>query len=491
MAFAPPAVRDNFSYNGELYVDVGNLNRHKRASVADITQVLRPDLNKSKNDAPVKDPVGHWYEAQLIHYGLPPSKDKARAKMRLLENLNKSNLHVPPSIISLESDLKKEFAAPERKAKAQHKAAIAATQSTPAKEAQSKKRKDVDAPNPYSNLTVNINFGPGVTLTQDDTAIPKKRKLQTARRANDTLATGRALADDASAGIAPKPRPPKTTQTARKGGSKSVPPGELSHAAFHRDSGAYSSLNSTPAIEGAKSRPKQTARRSASSSLSYRPLVAPSPLDLETTKTKPKKESKAAIKAKPKAKAETKVKREPSFKKEPAVKKEPVKMEPDSNESNVTAPPRGSRLGPLGLINGTYDISCPAIEQEWDYDGFTLILTLESPFVWGEYDLGMFSGLLLMPERPYSASTQELPFTWRGRDNGEGESRFGDDCHGGITFLGDGQIQGWINVYGDCHFEGTRRWGPGTHARSARSLHIEWDQYNDDEYERERVARWH
>ena len=96
MAFAQPAVKDNFLYNGDLFVDVGNLNRHKRASVAEITEVLRPDLKNVKNAAAVKDPVGHWYEAQLIHYGLPPSKDKARAKMRLLENLNQSKLTVPP-----------------------------------------------------------------------------------------------------------------------------------------------------------------------------------------------------------------------------------------------------------------------------------------------------------------------------------------------------------------------------------------------------------
>ena len=84
MAFAAPIVRNNFHYNGDLYVDVGNLNRHKCASVAEITEVLRPDLKKKpKGGLPPKDPVGHWYEAQLVHYGLPPSKDKARAKLKL------------------------------------------------------------------------------------------------------------------------------------------------------------------------------------------------------------------------------------------------------------------------------------------------------------------------------------------------------------------------------------------------------------------------
>ena len=92
MAFAPPVSRGYFYYHDGLYVDVGNLNRHKRASVEEIRTILRPDLIKSKNAAlgPPKDQVGHWYEAQLIHYGLPPSKDKARAKMRLLEALNSS-----------------------------------------------------------------------------------------------------------------------------------------------------------------------------------------------------------------------------------------------------------------------------------------------------------------------------------------------------------------------------------------------------------------
>ena len=61
MAFAPPVVRGNFYYHDGLYVDVGNLNRHKRASVEEIRTILRPDLKKSKNASVVapKDQVGH------------------------------------------------------------------------------------------------------------------------------------------------------------------------------------------------------------------------------------------------------------------------------------------------------------------------------------------------------------------------------------------------------------------------------------------------
>lgn len=142
MAFAAPVVRDQFLYTGgDLFVDVGNLNRHKRASVAELTTLLRPDLKKSKGGGEQsKDQVAHWYEAQCLHYGLPPSKDKARAKLRLLEALNTSKLEVPARLASLESEMKKEFVAAERKARAHHKASLqgpGANEAPPA----SKKRK--------------------------------------------------------------------------------------------------------------------------------------------------------------------------------------------------------------------------------------------------------------------------------------------------------------------------------------------------------------
>ena len=93
MAFVPPISRDGFFYNGDLYVEVGDFNRHKRASLSEIKAILRPDLKAAKNALPAdkKDPVGHWYEAQLMHYGLPASKTKAVSKSRLLDALNEGS----------------------------------------------------------------------------------------------------------------------------------------------------------------------------------------------------------------------------------------------------------------------------------------------------------------------------------------------------------------------------------------------------------------
>lgn len=67
---------------------------------------------------------------------------------------------------------------------------------------------------------------------------------------------------------------------------------------------------------------------------------------------------------------------------------------------------------------------------------------------------------------------------------------FGDDCEGEITFLGNGQIEGWIGVYGRCEFEGSRRVEAGTNVRSARSMKDEWAGYNQMAYDEENGARW-
>lgn len=57
------------------------------------------------------------YAAQLIHYGLPVTKDKNGAKVRLLNALNASKLEIPASVLKLEGELKKEWEGENRKMK--------------------------------------------------------------------------------------------------------------------------------------------------------------------------------------------------------------------------------------------------------------------------------------------------------------------------------------------------------------------------------------
>lgn len=466
MSFAPPISRDGFHYNGDLYVEVGNLNRHKRASIAEITALLRPDLTKSKGKStPSKDEVGHWYTAQLIHYGLPPSQDKARAKVRLLEALNASKLIVPPEIKKLEDLLQKEYQAAERKAKAAYKKA-----NTLSTEGNSKKRKQPEPPSTTVNVNLNLGgipFGSFTKIQDSSTPLPKKTKTMPKKVNAESV-----LASPA----------PKKKQTARKSTG--------AMAAATRP--AFDEPSASPAP-----RPKQTARKSTST-----------PAPKQTAPTARSVPAQPPVKKDPAIKRDPPVKREPGIKSEPRapvgkahpVKREPgIKPEPSTpmkkalavkSEQSIKSTPK------LGLINGYYAISCPYLASEFsgEHDGssFHLILALESPCIWGAYDFGAFSGILHLAQRPFFPSQEPIPLEWRGRENGEGEMSFGDDCHGEMAFLGNGQITGSLNnLYGErCDFEGVKVAEEGTR-RSAGSMRAEWDGYNDEAYEEERTGRWH
>lgn len=123
-AFAEPARRGDFLYSSVLYADAGNANHHPRASTAELAALLRPEAPslygkgcKPDVATPAKDPVWRFYSAQLIHYGLPVTKDKNAAKMRLLTAMNQFKLEVPAWVLKLEGDLKKEWEAANRKLK--------------------------------------------------------------------------------------------------------------------------------------------------------------------------------------------------------------------------------------------------------------------------------------------------------------------------------------------------------------------------------------
>jgi hypothetical protein len=119
--FAPPVRRGDFLYSTVLYADPGNDNRHTRASVAEIAALLRPEAlnlytNGRKPDAlaSAKDPPWHFYAAQLIHYGIPVTKEKNRAKIKVLDAMNQFKLEVPAWVLKLEAELKKEWEAENR-----------------------------------------------------------------------------------------------------------------------------------------------------------------------------------------------------------------------------------------------------------------------------------------------------------------------------------------------------------------------------------------
>ena len=90
-ASVPPAVRGEFAYRDTLFVDVGGEGkRHPRAPESELKNLL--------NGKAPKDEVAHWYEAQLIHYGLQRSKGKIPPKSvfskRLVRANSRQRLHI-------------------------------------------------------------------------------------------------------------------------------------------------------------------------------------------------------------------------------------------------------------------------------------------------------------------------------------------------------------------------------------------------------------
>jgi hypothetical protein len=118
--YAFPIVRDSFSCSGgELYVTIEG-HHHERADPGSLHHLLTytqpaPLLTKAgkvakRQPAPHKDPPGHFYCAQLLHYGLKPMKTKEAAKKQLLTAFTAhGTLSVPKRIVKLEETLQNEY----------------------------------------------------------------------------------------------------------------------------------------------------------------------------------------------------------------------------------------------------------------------------------------------------------------------------------------------------------------------------------------------
>ena len=120
MSYAPPIVHDPFSCSGDSFYVTIDGHRHQRASSETLYQSLtytQPDpvLTKAgkvakRQPAPHRDPPGHFYCAQLLHYGLKPLKTKDAAKRHLLAAFGADGqLSVPNGILELEKTLRHEY----------------------------------------------------------------------------------------------------------------------------------------------------------------------------------------------------------------------------------------------------------------------------------------------------------------------------------------------------------------------------------------------
>lgn len=106
-----------------LYADPRNDNRHTGASVAELAVLLRPEApnlyskgRKPDDAASARDHPWHFYAAQLIHYGIPVTKEKNRAKIKSLDAMHQFKLEVPAWVLKMGCELK-EWQAENRKMK--------------------------------------------------------------------------------------------------------------------------------------------------------------------------------------------------------------------------------------------------------------------------------------------------------------------------------------------------------------------------------------
>ncbi|KAI1656238.1 hypothetical protein F4813DRAFT_364762 [Daldinia decipiens] len=476
MSLASPTSKDGFSYAGDLFAEASGHNRHRRATVAELK-----DHFKSGSE---KDHPAHWFEAQLIHYGLQVSKTKAVARMRLFDAVNAGNLSIPAHIQKLESELKKEWIKKEREAKKAFKDAA----SSPAPKATGAKRKAES-----SNVDVTVSVG-GINVTVSASNSNKKAKTPTKSAA--TAAPSKAAKKTETKPKAPKapkaaatPKAASATTTSKTTASKTTvskttvskttttkttaakPPlaGRMArrggvYQSLSRESSAATSIASTPQ----PARPPQFAFRGRGQATRGRGGTSNSP---------------------------SPVKREHSDDDDD----DDVKYEDsDDGYGHPSSSYRNSAdlydnddedLKPLGLLNGRYVLTSDFVTSEWGHRNFSLVFTLSGTELWGRFDLGIVSGVMRLPQRPWQSSTESLRFTWRGQEL-EGPMMYGDSNHGSMRFLGGGKVEGELDWMG-ITFEGNRVVGQGTRSEVDISrMRTEWEGYNEDEYERENRSRW-
>ena len=108
----------------------------------------------------------------------------------------------------------------------------------------------------------------------------------------------------------------------------------------------------------------------------------------------------------------------------------------------------------------------------------SIILCLDSPRAWAAYDFGRYFGIFLLKHRPYRVSNEPLPVQWRGREYGIGTMAPKNGDASWIAFLGNGEIEGCLELDGDMGFWGRRVESASMSSpRCARSMEDEWKSY--------------
>jgi hypothetical protein len=420
----PELRRGDFVYRDTLFAEVGENKRHPRASVVEIEELLL----SNRGNAISKDNVGHWYEAQLIHYGLPRSKEKNTAKMRLLQAINQGTLSVPPDVLRLESAMKKEYLAASRRAKAEAKK-CEMKRATPEKAvSQIKKRKQDDIPlsdDKIVSTKVSVRIGDMTLDIDHQSGFVGETSLQKQKCSTISQSTSKRITD------ANESRPSAVHS------STAIDPSTVSKSA-----------TCLPA------RSIQTARRKH-----------PLPPLTHNQRSSP-------------------VRSHPSFDINNGYNSDgpPPAYEAhdfDNQDSYHSDSPRKPKAV---QISGSYCIDSPDLP----YTNNTLVLRIDHhrDTIWGHFDFGVKTGAVKINGIDPVVKRENTSFGWRSRDEQDGSLRFGRGCDGRIEFDGNREVRGVFYglMDGDhVQFEGTREYDD---APDAVKIEEEWNEFPDIAYGR-------
>lgn len=417
MEFVPPIVRGEFVYRDVLLVDVGGeLKRHSRATEHEIKALLS---GKSK------DQVGHWWESQLIHYGLQRSKVKDTAKVRLQQALTQGKLKSqPPHLADMENQMKKEYQSAVRKA-----------------------------------MKSKTDTGKGTKRSREDETESSSKKTKISVRVGDVEID----IDHSNAGVTKKQKTTKTT--AAKITETKKPTKTSSKSTATPKKTAQTPKGNKLQGDAVPFSTENVFQRSAS-----------------TPKAQPKPKASASIKP------ESKVKREPGAANSSPARavSSPVKREGylfDADAMDTRADLTQDKL----YVTGVYTINCPQITEQLEEHDDKLRLFMcvdnETGTTWGGFQLAMKSGVIRMDEIDFN---RKLSFSWRAKDSWLNDLKFGQKCFGEIEFDGAGGVRGmFFNMFNEpCEFDGYRRTGPQWSGRSAYSYKQEWEAFPKQAYGR-------
>lgn len=435
-----------FVFRDTLFAEVAEGKRHARASTSELKDLLLP----KKGSAPPKDQVAHWYEAQLLHYGLPRTKDKNAAKVRLTSALAGGKLEVPSDVLKIEAGLKKEYAGLLRKEKAASK-----TQKAQPDTPNAKKRKADDAQGASTKVSVKVG---DVAIEVDHQTIAKAQAAAKKQKKDPaSKETASSLSKPAAKKASDQPIKKTKTTAAKSSPVKPTTPIKPKSKSAQKPS---TSIVKDGAAIGNHPRPKQTARRGKPfDSAAHRAAPAQG-------RSPPSLASSLDDDAPP-----------------PYTEYDEEGYDDIGDRDNY----REQAQQGVVQISGQYSI------QTSHGDGdLSLRLSHSHDQLWGTFTIDDRTGLIRLDGVSDLGRPVRTSFGWRSEHVDGGGYRFGKGCDGWLEFDGQGSVRGVFHGLAnrqDVDFDGEVQEDYSYEDEEERhdrveGLIAEWHEYPDRAYGR-------